>query len=232
VEPALAQPDLPPPPSFAPESPPSAPAAFVKCPVLLGPRVGWLGPNSHGTVAWAVQPGICWLELSVSFGLGAGELTAYGGSIDPHDPVELQSEAHYVSFTVPLGARFWFMEKHSVIGDAGFGFARYLMSGDIATEYGDTWDGRLGKGDRPTTALVTYLGAGYGYRFEGAQAGPRFAAVIGAFAHLTEFSDSTMLLGPAASPSEVEDLQQALDSESDELRELEPYVEISMTWTY
>jgi hypothetical protein len=230
AEPALGQPDLPPPPSFAPD--PKAPVTHVACPVILGPRVGGFGPNSAATVAFGVQPGLCWLELSVGLGFGLGEISASGGSIDPHDPVGLQSDARYVSFTVPLGVRFWFMEKHSLLGDAGFGFTRYLMSGDIATEYGDTWDGRLGKWDRPTTALVTYFGAGYGYRFLGAQAGARVAAVVGAFVHLTEFKDSTMLLGPATDSSEVEGLKDAMDRASDELAELEPYGELSVSFMF
>jgi hypothetical protein len=210
--------------------PDAAPVAREACPFIGGPRVSGFGPNSLATVAAVVQPSVCWVELSLSFGFNTGDLTAYGGFIDPHDPVYLMSEASYLSFTVPLGARFWFMEKHSVLGDAGFGFTRYLMSGDIQTTYGDTWDGWLGSWDRPTTALVAYLGAGYGYRFAGAQAGPRVAAVVGAFVHLTEFSDSTML--GHLHPSESEELQNALDAKSDELAELEPYVEISASFMY
>jgi hypothetical protein len=63
----------------------------------------------------------------------------------------------------------------------------------------------------------------------GAQAGPRVAVIVGAFV-LTEFADSTML-GPL-DPSEVEGLQDAMDRESDELGDLEPYAELSVGWMF
>ena len=70
--------------------------------------------------------------------------------------------------TVPVGARVWFMSKHSLLADTGFGFTRYKMSAHVDT-------GRLHDGTwtRFGTPLVAHLGVGYGYR-RAAQAGPRF----------------------------------------------------------
>ena len=207
--------------------PSPAPMARKTCPLLFGPRAGTLGPNSWVTVAGVVQPGVCWLELSLGFGLGTGEFRGSDEYVfdDGSDVYDFSADASYLSFTVPLGARFWFMNRHSLLADAGFGFTRYLMSADIEApfETDEEWT-------RFTTPLVAYLGVGYGYRIEGAQPGPRIALVLGAFAHVTELGESTMI-GPFH-PSEVEGLREDLDSESDELTDLEPYAEVSVSWMF
>jgi OOP family OmpA-OmpF porin len=111
VQVAEAEPEPPP-----PEPPPPEPVEPVAagCPWLYGGHANLLGPNSWVTLAGAVQPGICWLELSLGVGIGFGEFEASeaaGGS----------AEGDYVSFTVPLRGRIWFMDRHSLIGDVGVG---------------------------------------------------------------------------------------------------------------
>jgi hypothetical protein len=207
--------------------PSPAPKARETCPLLFGPRFGAFGPNSWVAVAGVVQPGVCSLELSVGFGFGRGAFSGYDEYVydDGADVYDFSADATYVSFTVPLGARFWFMSRHSLLADAGFGFTRYLMSADVAApfETDEEWT-------RLTTPLVAYLGIGYGYRVEGAEPGPRIAFVLGAFAHLTELGESTML--GRFHPSEVEGLRQDMDAESDELTDLEPYAEVSVSWMF
>lgn len=194
-----------------------APAPVEACPWLWGGHANALGPNSWLTLAGATQPGICWLELSLGVGLGLGGHDARA--------TNATADGSYWSLTVPLRGRFWFMDRHALIGDAGLGFTHYRSSADLD-------DGAMASGsyERNTTPLIANLGLGYGFRPNGAQAGPRLALVVGGLLHLTKLGDSsistnaTFANGPA--------LKAALDDETNELDDLEPYAEASFGWLF
>lgn len=212
---AIPAPAPPPPPPPVAEAPPPAPVQA--CPWLWGGHANALGPNSWLTLAGATQPGICWLELSLGLGLGLGGRDARA--------TNATADGSYWSLTVPLRGRFWFMDRHAFIGDAGFGFTHYRFSADLD-------DGAMGTGtyERNTTPLIGHLGLGYGFRPNGAQAGPRLALVLGGLVHFTKLGDSTISQsggftnGPA--------LKTALDNETNELDDLEPYAEASFGWLF
>ena len=202
-----------------PEVAAPAPVAHVEeCPWLFGPRANALGPNSWITVEGATQPGICWLELSLGLGLGFGNRdateAASGTDID----------GGYWSLTVPLRGRFWFMDRHSLIGDVGLGFTHYSLTGD-ATAGGANLDY-----DRSSTPLIGHLGLGYGYRPNGSQAGFRLAAVAGALVHLTDLAGSSINGG---FPAPIGAASQAtMDNETGDLTDAEPYGELSLSWMF
>jgi outer membrane protein OmpA-like peptidoglycan-associated protein len=187
------------------------------CPWLWGGHLNAFGPNSWINVAGATQPGVCWLELSLGLGLGWGDVSAETNSAS--------GDGDYFSLTVPFRGRFWFMQTHSLIGDAGFGFTHYRMSADVEDDAGVE-----GEWERKTTPLIAHLGLGYGYRGNGPQAGPRFALVLGGLFHVTKLADSTMstdagFVNPGG-------LQGELDSDSNRLRKFEPYGEVSIGWLF
>ncbi len=198
-------------------APVAAPEPVDPCPLLWGGHANALGPNSWITLAGAVQPRICWLELSLGLGIGFNDADASATNAD--------ADGRYVSFTVPLRGRFWFMDRHSFIGDAGLGFTHYRISADL-----DDGAGGTGSYKRNTTPLIGHLGLGYGFRPNGAQAGPRLALVLGGLLHLTKLGDSsintnaTFTNGPA--------LKTALDNETNDLDDLEPYAEASFGWLF
>lgn len=212
---AIPAPAPPPPPAPVAEAPPPAPAPA--CPWLWGGHANALGPNSWLTLAGATQPGICWLELSLGLGLGLGDRDAQA--------TNASADGSYWSLTVPLRGRFWFMDRHALIGDAGLGFTHYRISADLD-------DGAMGTGsyERNTTPLIGHLGLGYGFRPNRAEAGPRLALVLGGLVHFTKLGDSSTSLsggftnGPA--------LKTALDNETNELDDLEPYAEASFGWLF
>jgi outer membrane protein OmpA-like peptidoglycan-associated protein len=196
------------------EAPPPAKAA---CPWLWGGHVNALGPNSWVTLAGATQPGICWLELSLGLGIGGNNAEA------SNNPAS--ADGRYVSFTVPFRGRFWFMDRHSLIGDAGLGFSHYRISADLD-------DGGAGTGEytRNTTPLIAHLGLGYGFRPNGAEAGPRLALAIGGLLHLTKLGSSTITSTAAFAGGPG--LKTAMDNETNKLDDIEPYGEISFGWLF
>jgi outer membrane protein OmpA-like peptidoglycan-associated protein len=200
------------------EAPPPAPLAKQECPWLWGGRVNAIGPNSWVMLEGATQPGICWLELSLGVGLGFNNADAEnseGGSAD----------GRYVSFTVPVRGRFWFMDRHSVIGDLGVGFTHYRISADL-----DDGGGNSGSYTRRTTPLIGHLGVGYGFRPNGSQAGPRLALVVGGLLHFTDLGDSSA--DTDAGFANAAALEAAMDDETDDLSDLEPYGEVSFGWLF
>jgi outer membrane protein OmpA-like peptidoglycan-associated protein len=211
VEVAQVEPEPEPEPEPPPEPPPPP-----GCPWLYGGHANLLGPNSWVTLAGAVQPGICWLELSLGVGLG------FGG-FDTSDGAGGEAEGDYVSFTVPLRGRIWFMDRHSFIGDVGVGITHYRISADMTDAAG-----AQGDYTRNTTPLVAHLGVGYGFRPNSFEAGPRFALVVGPLFHLTDLGGSDVSpagLGGAG-------LQQGMDDETDELGDVELYGEASFGWLF
>jgi outer membrane protein OmpA-like peptidoglycan-associated protein len=212
---ALPAPAPEPAPAPVAEAPPPAPVKA--CPWLWGGHANALGPNSWLTLAGATQPGICWLELSLGLGLGLGGRDAQA--------TNAKGDASYWSLTVPLRGRFWFMDRHAFIGDAGLGFTHYRISADLD-------DGAMGTGsyERNTTPLIAHLGLGYGFRPNGAQAGPRLALVLGGLLHLTKLGDSS--ISTEAGFANGAALKAALDDETNELDDLEPYAEASFGWLF
>jgi outer membrane protein OmpA-like peptidoglycan-associated protein len=197
--------------------PPPPPPAKKECPWLWGGRLNALGPNSWVMLDGATQPGICWLELSLGVGIGFNNEDAES------DPAE--ADGRYVSFTVPLRGRFWFMDRHSVIGDVGIGFTHYRISADL-----DDGAGNSGSYTRRTTPLIGHLGLGYGFRPNGSQAGPRLAMLVGGLLHFTDLGDSSV--DTDAGFADAAALQAAMDDETDDLSDLEPYAEVSFGWLF
>lgn len=212
---AIPEPAPPPTPPQVAEAPPPAPVQA--CPWLWGGHANALGPNSWLTLAGATQPGICWLELSLGLGLGLGGRDAQA--------TNATADGSYWSLTVPLRGRFWFMDRHAFIGDAGLGFTHYRMSADLD-------DGAMGTGSykRNTTPLIGHLGLGYGFRPNRAQAGPRLALVLGGLVHFTKLGDSSTSLSGGFTNGAA--LKTALDNETNELDDLEPYAEASFGWLF
>jgi hypothetical protein len=199
------------------EETPPPPPDDVACPWLWGGRANALGPNSWVTLEGATQPGVCWLELSLGVGIGFNNADA--------DEMGASADGRYWSLTVPLRGRFWFMDRHSLIGDAGIGFTHYRISADLE-------DGGGNDGDyvRRTTPFIGHLGVGYGFRPNGSQAGPRLAIAIGGLLHFSDLGDSEVDV-PAGFANGAA-LQGAMDDETDGLSDLEPYGEVSFGWLF
>lgn len=117
------------------------------------------------------------------------------------------------------------MDTHSLIADAGIGLSHYRIAADMVDTAGVSGDYT-----RRTTPFIGHLGIGYGFRQNGAQAGPRLALVIGGLVHFSELADSEA--DTAAGFSNAAALQAELDGETDDLSDLEPYGEISFGWLF
>ncbi|HOU89440.1 MAG TPA: OmpA family protein [Polyangiaceae bacterium] len=208
-------------PEPAPKPPPPEPAAAKECPWLWGGHLDGLGPNSWLGLAGAVQPGLCWLEPSLGLGLGTGRIEA------ENPPPNTTGDGRYWALNVPLRARIWFMNRHSLIGDVGIGLARYLISADMTDSAGAAADYR-----RNSTNVHGHLGLGYGFRPNGAQAGPRLGIVVGGLVTFNALADSTLEGGGALNAAEAAELQAALDRDSSRLDDLEPYGELSLGWLF
>jgi outer membrane protein OmpA-like peptidoglycan-associated protein len=216
----LPEPEPPPPPAPEPE-PVVAAEPAPECPWLWGGHGNLIGPNSWLVLAGAVQPGVCWLEPSLGLGLG------FGGIDAENPPAATEGDGSYLVLNIPLRARIWFMNTHSVIGDVGLGLSRYFISADLTDSAGATADY-----SRNSTEFYGHLGAGYGFRPNGFEAGPRLAVVIGALLHFGDLGDSTVDAPAGFNGLELAALQAALDADSDGLTDLEPYAEVSFGWLF
>jgi outer membrane protein OmpA-like peptidoglycan-associated protein len=207
-------PPPPPPPVAAPVEPPPPPPAepVDECPWLWGGHGNALGPNSWITLAGATQPGVCWLELSLGLGLGFGDVEADAGGIE--------ADGSYWSLTVPLRARIWFFNTHSLIGDLGVGITHYEISADAQDAAGLGFDY-----ERDTTPFIGHVGLGYGFRPNGSQPGFRFAIVAGPLFHLNGLAGSDVTVDTGFAQTAA--LQNALDSDTDDLEDVELYGEAS-----
>jgi outer membrane protein OmpA-like peptidoglycan-associated protein len=198
-----------------PAEPVAAPEpAREECPWLWGGHLNPLGPNSWITVAGATQPGVCWLELSLGVGFGTGGIEGDGPTVDVDET--------YWSLTVPFRARFWFMDRHSLIGDLGIGITHYGIEVDAENAGGFTFDY-----SRDSTPFIAHAGLGYGYRPNGSQPGFRLAIVLGGLVHLSGLADSDVTAAPGFGAAETAALTQSLDDDTDNIDDLEPYGEIS-----
>lgn len=186
-----------------------------ECPWLYGGHLNLLGPNSWVIGAGAIQPGICWLEPSLGLGLGFGGVEADNAAAGSGD-------GSYVVLNVPLRARFWFMETHSLIGDLGLGLSNYWISADMT-------DLAMGTAEYSRDSLIFYgnAGLGYGWRPNKYNAGFRLGIVIGGLLHFGDLADSETT---PAMQNLV--LQGDLDADTDGLTDLEPYGEISLGWLF
>jgi outer membrane protein OmpA-like peptidoglycan-associated protein len=212
-EPAPAPPPAPAP-MAAPAPPPSA-AAPEECPWLWGGHANILGPNSWFMLAGATQPGVCWLELSLGLGLGFGE-------VDATSPTNIEAEGDYFTLTIPLRARIWFFDRHSLIGDVGIGISHYEISADADDAANNSFEY-----DRSGTPVIGHLGLGYGFRPNGSNPGFRFAMVAGPLFHLSGLGDSEFTAGGAFPGAEAAALAAGLDDDTDELEDIEAYAEFS-----
>lgn len=220
----IAEPEKPPPPPPPPEPEPEPPVVaepVEACPWLWGGHGNALGPNSWLIVAGAVQPGICWLEPSLGLGLGFGGITAE----DP--PPGTEGEGRHWVLNVPLRARIWFMDVHAPIADVGVGLSRYWISADLEDSMGVS-----GEYSRDSTVVYGHLGAGYGYRPNGAQAGFRLGIVVGALLHFNDLEDSSTSSDAGFAPAELAELQRQLNHDSEGLNNVEPYGEVSFGWLF
>lgn len=214
-----AEPAAEPAPEPEPEpAPPPAPVAEKKCKWLVGPHLNIIGPNSWVGLAGAVEPCLDWLELSLGVGLGLGDADADAGGIE--------ADGSYWSLTVPLRARFWPFLVHSPIADLGIGLTHYRISAEAQDGAGNTFDY-----ERNTTPFIAHLGLGYGYRPNGGDGGFRLAVIVGLLAHLSELKGSGVD-APGFAAAQAAALKQALDDETDDLKKLEPYAELSLGWLF
>ncbi len=212
------EPDPEPTPEPAPDPEPEpAPVAEKKCKWLFGPHLNIIGPNSWVGLAGATQPCIDWLELSLGVGLGLGSADV--------DENGLEADGSYWSLTVPLRARFWPFEVHSPIADLGIGITHYRISADAEDAAGNTFEYT-----RNTTPFIGHAGLGYGYRPNGPDGGFRLAVIVGLLVHLNGLGDSEV--DAQAGFAQAAALQAALDEETNELKKLEPYAELSLGWLF
>jgi outer membrane protein OmpA-like peptidoglycan-associated protein len=218
----LPEPEPPPAPEPEPEPEPvAAPEPVEECPWLFGGHANALGPNSWIIGAGALQPGVCWLEPSLGLGLG------FGGVNADDAPADTEGSGRQVTLNVPLRARIWFMNVHAPIADVGLGLARYWISADMTDSAG------VGaEYDRDSTTFHGHLGAGYGYRPNGAQAGFRLGIVGGVLLHFNDLNDSSVNADAGFNAAEQTTLQAELDRDSDGLNNVEPYGEISLGYLF
>lgn len=217
-----------PPPAPEPAPPPApvaepepAPEPKEECPWLWGGHLNAIGPNSWVVAAGAVQPGICWLEPSLGLGLG------FGGIEADAPPPGTSTDGSYLALNVPLRARIWLMDRHSLIGDVGLGLARYFISADLSDSAGQT-----AEYSRNSWNLHGHLGVGYGFRPNGAQAGPRLGIVVGGLVTFDDLADSSVDAPAGFNAVEGAALQAGLDDDSDDLLDVEPYAEVSFGWLF
>ena len=195
---------------------PVATGEGLGCPWLFGGHLNGLGPNSLVAVAAAAQPGLCWLELSLGAGYGAGRYSA--------DAEGQKARGHYSAFTVPLRGRIWFMERgHSIVGDIGFGWTHYRMSATSASDMGARYEYT-----RNSTPLLSTLALGYGWRPEGAQPGYRFTLMLGGAFHPARLSDSESSAQPGFGAMNAAELSTALDERTEDFTDPEIFLEASL----
>jgi len=218
-EETIEEPPPPPPPPLpvaTPVAPPLVQAPVSECPWLFGGHLGALGPRSLVTVAAVTQPGVCWLELGLGMGYGAGRYSASGFGLTAH--------GHYSSFTIPLRATVWFMERgHSLVLDLGIGVTHFRMKATAANVYEGSY-----AYTRNTTPFLTTLGLGYGWRPEGPQPGYRFTALLGGAFYPTTMGDSSSSTEGPFVPAAADQLSNALDERTEDFTDAAVFLEAAL----
>lgn len=209
----------PPPPAPEPVAEPKAPRAAASspgCHWLFGGRLTGFGPNSWVMVDAVTQPGICWLELSLGLGYGAGRFSTNANGFT--------ARGYYSAFTIPVRGRFWLMDRgHSLVLDLGLGFTKYSMDASSANASTGRFDY-----ERGATPFLTTLAAGYGFRPEGGQPGYRFAAMIGGAFHPSSLDDSSSSVSGGFGPGNAAALSTALDERTEDFTDPSVFVDVSL----
>jgi len=188
----------------------------LDCPWLFGGHLGALGPRSLVTVAAVTQPGVCWLELGLGVGYAAGRYSAGAGGLTAH--------GHTTSFTIPLRATAWFMERgHSLVADLGLGVTHFRMKATAANVYEGSYTYT-----RNTTPFLSTLALGYGWRPEGAQPGYRFTALVGGVFYPTTMGRSKSDRDGPFAPGTAAQLDSALDERTDDLTDADLFLEVAL----
>jgi len=209
-------PPLPAPAPVAPTALAPAPEPLPACPWLFGGHLALPGPNSLVLVAASVQPAVCWLEVSLGMGYGAGRYSASAAG--------LTARGHTTSFTFPLRATVWFMEQgHSLVGDLGLGVTHFRMKATAANAF----DGSYAY-ERNATPVLSTLALGYGWRPEGPQPGYRFTAMLGGVFHPTTMGDSSSQTDGAFAPATADQLDSALDDRTEDYTDPDLFFEASL----
>src|SRR5690606_5410602 len=151
----------------------------------------------------------------------------FGGIEADAPPPGTSTDGSYLALNVPLRARIWLMDRHSLIGDVGLGLARYFISADLSDSAGQT-----AEYSRNSWNLHGHLGVGYGFRPNGAQAGPRLGIVVGGLVTFDDLADSSVDAPAGFNAVEGAALQAGLDDDSDDLLDVEPYAEVSFGWLF
>jgi hypothetical protein len=156
-------------------------------------------------------------------GLGLG----FGGVNAKDAPADSSGEGQHFVLNVPLRARIWLMNIHAPIADVGLGLSHYWISADLNDSAG-----LAGDYSRDSTVFYGHLGAGYGYRPNGAEAGFRLGVVGGVLLHFNDLEDSNVSSDAGFNAAEQATLQRRLDNDSDGLNNIEPYAEVSLGWLF
>ena len=110
------------------------------------------------------------------------------------------------------------LQYHSLIGDLGVGITHYEISADA--QDAASW---IDYERHPP--FIGHVGLGYGFRPNGSQPGFRFAIVAGPLFHLNGLAGSDVTVDTGFAQTAA--LQNALDSDTDDLEDVEVYGEAS-----
>ncbi len=220
-EETIAEPPPPPPPPPPPLLPaPKAlevvPAPVDGCPWLFGGQLGALGPRSLVTVAAVTQPGVCWLEIGLGVGYAAGRYSASAAGLTAY--------GHSTSFTIPLRATAWFMERgHSLVADLGLGVTHFRSKATAANVYEGSYTYT-----RNTTPFLSTLALGYGWRPEASQPGYRFTALVGGVFYPTTMGGSSSDTDGPFAPGTAAELDSALDERTEDFTDADLFLEAAL----
>lgn len=214
-----AEPDPEPVAEEKPAEPAPKKAEEDRCRLLIGPRLGVLGPNSWVNINGAVQPCLDWLELSLGVGLGLGNFDADSAAGD--------ADGSYWSLTVPLRARIIPFDVHSPLLDLGIGFTHYSISSDASDGAGNDFTY-----ENTTTPFIAHVGLGYSYRPNGPEPGLRLAIMLGLLWHLNDLAGPDITADPGFPAASATELRNELNDNADTLAEMEPYAELSVGWMF
>jgi hypothetical protein len=138
---------------------------------LNGFHVNAFGPKAWAGLEFATQP-VCWLELSI----GGAYFSWRQNKVFENNVSRIEA-ANYRAFSLRLLSRFWILEKHSPVVDAGLGIGFYKsFAADARTLRTDGQEVTWAPFDVSWTPFVANVGAGYGFRMPD---GPFRIALVG-----------------------------------------------------